>query len=106
MWKLRPLRSICCYANHAAELDEFSPVVRDRGRGGPAAWFIHDTEGSLIRLEMRILPDSQWAAGFRGEKVEGRALFQSAAEAYRHLERVFSEMYPEHRCTDRCGARG
>lgn len=88
------------------ESDEFALVVRDWGRRGPVAWFIHDTEEGPIHLEMRLLPDLQWAACFQGEKVEGRALFQSAEEAYRYLERVFSEMYPEHRCTDRCGARG
>jgi hypothetical protein len=88
------------------ESDEFAPVVQDWGRRGPVAWFIHDTEEGPIHLEMHLLPDSQWAARLWGEKLESRALFQSAEEVYRHLERISSEIYPEHRCTDQCGGRG
>jgi hypothetical protein len=85
------------------EMDTFARLLGDHQRGHVAAAFAHATSDGSISLELRALPGSRWLARLCGEKFEAQAVLASAREAYRHLRRSFSEMFPEHLCSPECG---
>lgn len=66
--------------------------------------FTHDTSDGPVRLLVRQTDDGQWEAAFSGQQLEGARRFPTIAEANDYLLECFREMFPEHRCTDYCGA--
>ena len=85
------------------ETDTFGRLFRDPKDGNAAAAFAHATGDGLVKLELRALADSRWLARICGEELEAQAVLTSAREAYRHLRRSFSAMFPEHLCSPECG---
>lgn len=65
---------------------------------------IHDTVEGPVRLLVRATEQGDWQALFWGSQLEGARRFPTVAEANDYLLESFREMFPEHRCTDRCGA--
>jgi anti-sigma factor RsiW len=85
------------------ETDAFGRLFGDNKRGHAAVAFAHATGEGLVSLELSALPGSRWLARIRGGELEAQAVLASPREAYRHLRRSFSEMFPEHLCSPECG---
>jgi len=66
--------------------------------------FVHDTEAGPVHLTL-IKAEGRWVARFWGENLEGMLVFGDARDASRYLGDCFSEMFPAHQCTPRCGPR-
>ncbi len=66
---------------------------------------IHDTSDGPVRLWVRRTPEGDWEALFSGEQLGGARRFATIAEANEYLLEAFREMFPEHQCTEACGAR-
>lgn len=64
----------------------------------------HDTRDGPIRLLARQAEDGAWEASLGGGELEEARRFPTVAEANDYLLECFREMFPEHRCTERCRA--
>jgi hypothetical protein len=65
-------------------------------------FIVHDTADGLVylRVEKR---GWKWIARHWGDQLQGAREFNSMQGANKYAITAFSEMFPEHRCTDRCG---
>jgi anti-sigma factor RsiW len=63
----------------------------------------HDTADGFIysRVERR---GRKWLARHWGERLEGQYEYRTMREANEHAMASFAQMFPEHRCTERCSA--
>jgi len=89
-----------------AETDDFIQAARlaaRRLRELPLD-FTHDTPQGPIRLLVRQSAQGDWEAAFAGRQLEGLRRFATVAEANDYLLESFREMFPEHHCTEYCGA--
>jgi anti-sigma factor RsiW len=64
----------------------------------------HVTESGPIRLRVEQSQRDEWMAVFSGGGVELSERFGTAFEANAFLLQRFQEMFPLHRCGERCGA--
>jgi len=64
--------------------------------------FVHDTADGFIHLKVERR-GRKWVARHWGEHLEGMRECASIREANAYSVASFQEMFPEHRCTDRCG---
>jgi hypothetical protein len=64
-------------------------------------FIVHDTADGFIysRAERR---GRKWYAKHWGEQLDGGRECKSLSEANQFLVESFQQMFPEHRCTDRC----
>ena len=79
---------------------EALPVVSKR----KALFIVHDTADGFIysRTERR---GRKWIARHWGEQLEGGKECKTLGEANEFLVSAFSQMFPEHRCTERCATQ-
>ena len=61
----------------------------------------HETKEGTVNLFVRCVGD-KWAAHIAGPRIEGGMTFDTREEAENHCRRAFQEMFPEHRCDERC----
>ena len=63
--------------------------------------FVHDTAGGFIlsKVERR---GRKWIGRHWGDQLEGMRECASIREANEYVIASFQEMFPEHRCTERC----
>ncbi len=66
---------------------------------------IHYTADGPVRLWVRPTPEGDWEALFSGHQLGGVCRFPTVAEANEYLLESFREMFPEHQCTEACGAQ-
>jgi hypothetical protein len=64
-------------------------------------WFVHDTADGFVysKVERR---GRKWIARHWGDQLDGMRECASVREANEFVVTSFHEMFPEHRCTDRC----
>ena len=65
--------------------------------------FIHDTEDGQVHLWASSDDEGGWNARFWGRELAGARHFDTVAKANAYLRDSFTEMFPEHRCTEQCG---
>ena len=65
--------------------------------------YIHFTEDGLIHSRATRLTTHRVLARHWGRDLEGGTAFSSASAAKRYLNESFAEMFPEHRCGNKCG---
>lgn len=86
-----------------SQLDMFVQGIADADGLLDYVGFSHDTADGEVSLEATLSRGREWIARFHGAHLDGVETFTSLREAFRFLRRSFTEMYPEHRCTRRCG---
>jgi hypothetical protein len=62
---------------------------------------VHDTEDGMI-YSRATREGRKWIARHWGPQLDGMRVCRTMREANAYLEESFSEMFPEHRCTERC----
>lgn len=65
--------------------------------------FVHYTSDGPIHSRVTKLQSGLYAARHWGRRLEGGKQFQTRRGAQAFLIRTFSQMFPEHTCTKRCG---
>jgi len=83
----------------------FRPNLRD-GKRVVSRRFWHDTEDGLIILEVVQMINGECLARHSGPKLDGGTVTRTVSEAMDYLRESFQQMFPEHRCTDKCQAEG
>lgn len=68
--------------------------------------FVHYTGDGPIYSRVTRLRSGVYVARHWGLRLEGGKEFQSRQGAKAYLVRTFSQMFPEHLCTARCGPTG
>jgi anti-sigma factor RsiW len=68
--------------------------------------FIHHTEQGPVRLVVKPGASGDWVAMVAGATVELLGRHNDVWTANDQAIRAFEEMFPEHRCTCRCGPAG
>jgi hypothetical protein len=63
--------------------------------------FVHDTADGMIysKVERR---GRKWMGRHWGDQLDGMRVCATVREANEYVVTSFSEMFPEHRCTERC----
>lgn len=84
----------------------YSLVARIRrgiGRKVGPLKFVHQTSDGPIFSEVKRLGKGKWFARHSGRHLDGGDTTTTLWEANVYLLRTFVQMFPEHRCTRRCG---
>jgi hypothetical protein len=63
--------------------------------------FVHDTADGFVysKIERR---GREWIARHWGDQLDGIRVCATVREANEYVVASFNEMFPEHRCTERC----
>jgi hypothetical protein len=94
--------------NEIAEKLYSHPLTPDRRK---PLFVVHDTADGMI-YSQSTRNGRKWIARHWGPQLDGMRICGTMREANEYLETSFSEMFPEHRCTERCqilaypGAKG
>jgi hypothetical protein len=75
------------------------PVVNTR----KPLFIVHDTADGFVYCQTVKLANGKWMARNWGDELQGARSCKTMREANEHLLSAFNEMFPEHRCTERCG---
>lgn len=62
---------------------------------------VHDTVDGMV-YSRAIRQGRKWLARHRGSQLDGGRECRTVREANEFLQVAFREMFPEHRCTERC----
>jgi hypothetical protein len=65
-------------------------------------FIVHDTADGFVYCQTVRLAHGKWMARNWGDRLQGARECKTMREANEHLLTAFREMFPEHRCTDRC----
>lgn len=89
--------------DRVVELDQFIAAFRGavHGFAQRPIDYTHTTELGPVRLRTSK-KEGQWAALISGATIEYGGVSATLYEANSFLVRGFSELFPEHRCTDQC----
>ncbi len=63
--------------------------------------FVHDTADGFIHAKVERR-GRKWMARHWGDQLDGMRVCASVREANEYVVTSFQEMFPEHRCTERC----
>ena len=66
-------------------------------------FIMHDTADGFVYCQTVKLANGKWVARNWGDQLQGARPCKTMREANNHLLLAFNEMFPEHRCTERCG---
>ena len=69
---------------------------------GPSRRFTHDTDDGVIVSEVTRVRRGKWFAHHWGPQLDGGRATKTLTEANAYLIESFQQMFPEHRCVDRC----
>jgi hypothetical protein len=69
-------------------------------------YVVHPTEDGPVHLEVVKWEGGGWKARFWGRELDGFRRCKTLAQARHFLLRRLADMYPWHRCTERCGPLG
>ena len=64
-------------------------------------WFVHDTADGMVHSKVER-QRRKWIARHWGDQLDGMRVCASLRDANEYLVTSFQEMFPEHRCTERC----
>jgi hypothetical protein len=82
----------------SAGLLDSQPPAADKRK---PLYVVHDTADGMIYLKAEK-QGRKWIARQWGPQLEGMRECRTMREANEHLVASFGQMFPEHRCTDRC----
>lgn len=68
--------------------------------------YVHFTKDGPVYLRATLLTTGKVMARHWGKNLNGGRVCESVAAARKYLSESFSQMFPEHRCTSKCGPTG
>jgi hypothetical protein len=63
---------------------------------------LHTTEDGPMFTSLRKAANGNWMARHWGRQLDGALVFDSVLEAEAYLKNSLTQMFPEHRCSERC----
>ena len=81
--------------------DEWDPPMSLKPDISKPVYLMHDTADGFIYS--RVQREGQkWVERHWGDTIAGRSQVETMQQANEHALAAFSQMFPEHRCTERC----